>query len=169
MYVGAGSAPMSVSGLRHRTCPAADLQSAGSSFSSVTSGLAGSSWQGPASAAMAEASRPVCSTWLGVISAAPGHPRRPGHARTAAGAFEAAVAATVHPTIAGGQPRSAGVAGDLEHLRAPTLGDRGRRGSTTSRVGPGRCRDGRLPCRRVGGGRGVDAVSPSGSKNLSRP
>jgi PPE-repeat protein len=57
MFVGAGSAPM----LEAATAwdgLAAELGSAASSFGSVTSGLAGQAWQGPAARAMVAAAAP---------------------------------------------------------------------------------------------------------------
>jgi PPE-repeat protein len=73
---------------------AAELGSAASSFGSVTAGLTGAVWQGPAAAAMAAAAAPYAG-WLGAAAAqADG---AAGQARAAASAFEAAVVATVHP------------------------------------------------------------------------
>lgn len=62
MYLGAGSRPLLAAagawdGL------AEELHAAASSFGSVTSELAGGAWQGPASAAMANAAGPYAS-WL---------------------------------------------------------------------------------------------------------
>ncbi|GJO32752.1 hypothetical protein NJB1907f44_33520 [Mycobacterium marinum] len=63
-------------------------------FSSVTSALTGSSWQGPASAAMAN----VASGYLGwLASTGVQAGQAASQARIAAAAFEATVAATVHP------------------------------------------------------------------------
>ena len=73
---------------------AAELRSAAASFGSVTSGLSGGSWQGPSSAAMAEVAAAYLA-WLG--SAAAQAEQAAAQARLAAGAFEAAFAATVHP------------------------------------------------------------------------
>jgi PPE-repeat protein len=58
MYTGAGSSPM----LEAATAwdgLASELGSAASSFMSVTSGLTGQAWQGPASAAMMAAAAPL--------------------------------------------------------------------------------------------------------------
>lgn len=52
MYLGAGSAPMLQAAAAWDGL-AAELGTAASSFSSVTTGLTGQAWQGPASAAMA--------------------------------------------------------------------------------------------------------------------
>ena len=85
----------------------ASCGSATASFSSVTSGLAGDAWQGPASVAMtgaagglrerAERSRPTQAEQAA----------RSGQGPRAAAAFEAAVAATVPRAHGGVQPRSA--------------------------------------------------------------
>lgn len=73
---------------------AAELRSAAASFGSVTSGLSGASWQGPSSAAMAE----VAAAYLGWLGSAAGQAEQAAaQARLAAGAFEAAFAATIHP------------------------------------------------------------------------
>lgn len=57
MYLGAGSAPMLQAAAAWDGL-AAELGTAASSFSSVTTGLTGQAWQGPASAAMAAAAAP---------------------------------------------------------------------------------------------------------------
>jgi PPE-repeat protein len=96
MFSGAGSAPMLTAAAAWHGL-ASELGSAASSFSSVTSGLAagpGSAWQGPASAAMMAAAAPYAG-WLS--AAATQATGAAGQARTVAGAFEAALAATVHP------------------------------------------------------------------------
>jgi PPE-repeat protein len=93
MFSGAGSAPM-LGAAAAWDALASELGSAASSFSSVTSGLTDQAWQGPASAAMAAAATPYAG-WLSAAAArATG---AAGQARVAAGAFEAARAATVHP------------------------------------------------------------------------
>ena len=64
MYLGAGPGPM----LEAATAwdgLAGELGSAASSFGSVTSGLAGAAWQGPAAVAMATRGRPVCGVAVG--------------------------------------------------------------------------------------------------------
>ena len=96
MFSGAGSAPM-LNAAAAWDGLASELGSAASSFSSVTSGLAagpGSAWQGPASAAMTAAAAPYAG-WLS--AAATQATGAAGQARAVAGAFEAALAATVHP------------------------------------------------------------------------
>ena len=57
MFSGAGSAPMLDAAAAWEGL-SSELGSAASSFSSVTSGLAGQSWQGPASQAMTAAAVP---------------------------------------------------------------------------------------------------------------
>ncbi len=93
MFSGAGSAPMLGAAAAWDTL-ASELGSAASSFSSVTSGLTDQAWQGPASAAMTAAAAPY-ARWLN--AAATQATGAAGQARAVAGAFEAALAATVHP------------------------------------------------------------------------
>jgi PPE-repeat protein len=93
MFSGAGSAPMleaaaAWDGLAY------ELGSAASSFSAVTSGLTEQAWQGPASAAMTAAAAPY-TRWLS--AAATQATGAAEQARAAAGAFESALATTVHP------------------------------------------------------------------------
>lgn len=95
MYLGAGSRPLLAAagawdGL------AEELHAAASSFGSVTSELAGGAWQGPASAAMANAAGPYAS-WLTAAGAQAELAAR--QARAAAGAFEEALAGVVHPAV----------------------------------------------------------------------
>jgi PPE-repeat protein len=93
MHGGAGSGPMLAAAAAWDGL-AAELGSAAASFGSVTSGLAGGSWQGPASAAMVAAAAPYVG-WLGGAAArAQGAAQQ---ARAVAAAYEAALAATVHP------------------------------------------------------------------------
>ncbi|VBA56874.1 putative PPE family protein PPE42 [Mycobacterium attenuatum] len=66
LYVGAGLAPMAEAAAAWEGL-AAELDWATTAFSSVTSGLAGWSWQGAASAAMAEAA----TSYLGWLSLDP--------------------------------------------------------------------------------------------------
>ncbi|WP_156781016.1 PPE family protein, partial [Mycobacterium gordonae] len=75
---------------------ATDLGSCAVAFSALTAGLTGSSWQGAASVAMLDAVAPY-SGWL--RGAAVAAEQAASQARLAAGAFEAARAATVHPDI----------------------------------------------------------------------
>ena len=65
MYLGAGSGPMLAAGAAWDGL-AGELDAAANSFKSVTSGLAGAAWQGPAAVAMANAAAP----YVGWISAA---------------------------------------------------------------------------------------------------
>ncbi len=93
IFSGAGSTPM-LNAAAAWDRLASELGSAASSFSSVTSGLTDQAWQGPASAAMTAAAAPY-ARWLSAAAAqATG---AAGQARTVAGAFEGALAATVHP------------------------------------------------------------------------
>lgn len=93
IHLGAGVGPM----LRAATAwdgVAEQLDTAASSFGSVTSGLASGAWQGPASAAMLGVAAPYAG-WLSAAAAqAQG---AAGQARATASAFESALAATVHP------------------------------------------------------------------------
>lgn len=75
---------------------AAELDAAARSFAAVTSGLADSAWQGPAMLAMTRAAGPYL-TWLTTAAAQAG--RTAAQARAAAGAFETAQAAVVHPAL----------------------------------------------------------------------
>jgi PPE-repeat protein len=95
MFAGAGSAPMLAAAAAWNGL-ADELASAATSFSSMTSGLAGQAWQGAASAAMVAAAAPY-TKWLS--SAAAGATGMSGQAQAVAGAFEAARAATVHPLL----------------------------------------------------------------------
>jgi len=93
IFSGAGSAPMLTAAAAWDGL-ASELGSAASSFSSVTSGLTDQEWQGPASAAMTAAAAPYAG-WLS--AAATQATGAAAQARTVAGTFEAALAATVHP------------------------------------------------------------------------
>jgi PPE-repeat protein len=93
IFSGAGSAPMLTAAAAWDGL-ASELGSAASSFSSVTSGLTDQAWQGPASAAMTAAAAPYAG-WLS--AAATQATGAAAQARTVAGTFEAALAATVHP------------------------------------------------------------------------
>jgi PPE-repeat protein len=95
IFAGPGSAPMLAAAAAWDGL-AAELSSAAASFSTLTCGLTGSAWQGPASAAMANAATP----YLGWLSAAASQAEQTAaQARLAAAAFEAAQAATVDPAI----------------------------------------------------------------------
>ncbi|AGZ53700.1 PPE domain-containing protein [Mycobacterium kansasii] len=95
MFVGAGPGPM-LSAAAAWDGLAAELQAAATSFSSVTSELAGAAWQGPASAAMAAAAAPYMG-WLTAAAVQAGGAA--GQARAMVSAFEAAQAATVQPIM----------------------------------------------------------------------
>ncbi len=93
MFSGAGAAPMLEAGAAWSTL-ASELDSAAESFSSLTSALAADAWQGPASQAMMAAATPYAD-WLSAASAQASGAA--SQAQAVAGAFEAALAATVHP------------------------------------------------------------------------
>ncbi|EFP53085.1 putative PPE family protein, partial [Mycobacterium tuberculosis SUMu012] len=93
MYLGAGSAPMLQAAAAWDGL-AAELGTAASSFSSVTTGLTGQAWQGPASAAMAAAAAP----YAGFLTTASAQAQlAAGQAKAVASVFEAAKAAIVPP------------------------------------------------------------------------
>ncbi len=95
MQAGAGSGPM-LAVANAWTGLAGELQSAASSFASVTSGLTGATWQGPAAQAMATAAAPY-TAWL---TTAAGHTQRAAsQAAAVAASFEAAHAATVPTSV----------------------------------------------------------------------
>jgi PPE-repeat protein len=95
MYAGAGSGPMLAAAAAWEGL-ASELGSAAASFGSVTSGLAGESWQGAASAAMMS----VATRYVGYLStAATQAGGAAGQAKVVADAFEAARGATVHPSL----------------------------------------------------------------------
>jgi PPE-repeat protein len=93
MFSGAGSGPMLVAATAWEGL-AAELGSAAQSFGSLTSGLAGQAWQGPASAAMQAAAAPYVGWLSAAASQASGTATQ---ARAVVSAFESALAATVHP------------------------------------------------------------------------
>ncbi|MCV7340581.1 PPE family protein [Mycobacterium haemophilum DSM 44634] len=95
MYVGAGSGPL-LQAAAAWDALAGELGSAAASFGSVTSGLVGGPWQGPASTAMAAAAAPYAG-WLN--AAATQAAGAAAQAKTVASAFESALAATVHPAL----------------------------------------------------------------------
>ena len=83
MFVGVGSAPMLEAAAAWDGL-AAELGSAASSFSAVTSGLTGQAWQGPAASAMAASAAP----YTGWLSTAAAHAAgAAGQARAVASAF----------------------------------------------------------------------------------
>jgi PPE-repeat protein len=95
IYGGAGSAPMLTAATSWDGL-AAELSSAAQSFSSITSGLAGEAWQGPASAAMTQ----TAARYAGFLTEAATQAQTAAvEAQAVASAFESAVAATVHPAF----------------------------------------------------------------------
>jgi PPE-repeat protein len=95
MHVGAGSGPILAAAAAWDGL-ADELGSAATSFGSVTSGLAGESWQGAASAAMTS----VAARYVGFLSTAATQAGAAAtQAKAAAAAFEAARGATVHPAL----------------------------------------------------------------------
>lgn len=93
MYSGAGSGPMLAAAAAWEGL-AGELGSAAESFSWVTSGLVDSSWQGPASVAMATAAAPYAQ-WLSAAASQAGGVA--AQVKAVVSAFEAARAAVVHP------------------------------------------------------------------------
>ncbi|WP_205877216.1 PPE family protein [Mycobacterium camsae] len=93
IFAGAGSGSLHMAAAGWEGL-AADLAMSASSFESVVTSLAEGSWGGPASAMMAAAATPYVG-WLSL--AASQAQSAAGQARAAASAFEAALAATVHP------------------------------------------------------------------------
>ncbi|KAA1238280.1 PPE family protein, partial [Mycobacterium simiae] len=93
IFAGAGSGPLHAAAGGWEGL-AADLRASAASFDAVVAGLTGGPWAGPAAVSMAAAAAP----YVGWLSAAAGLAEvSAGQARAAAGAFEAALAATVHP------------------------------------------------------------------------
>lgn len=95
MYLGPGSGPMLAAAAGWDKL-SGELYSAAASYSSVISGLTGTSWQGPASVSMTAAAAPYVG-WMN--AAATQAEETANQARAAAAAFEAAFAATVPPPI----------------------------------------------------------------------
>jgi PPE-repeat protein len=98
IFAGAGSGPMLAAATAWNGL-SDELGSAAASFTSLTSGLTASGWQGPASAAMAAAAAPYAG-WLRAAAAHAGGAA--GQARSAAAVYESAVGATVHPAMVSG-------------------------------------------------------------------
>src|ERR1700740_2795824 len=93
MYAGPGSGPM-LAAASAWDALAAELGSAGSTYSSVVSSLAEQSWLGPASASMAAAAAPYVE-WMGATAS---EAEQTGYqAKAAAAAYEAAFTMTVPP------------------------------------------------------------------------
>lgn len=95
LFSGAGSAPMLAAAASWDGL-ATELGTAAQSFSSVTSGLTGQAWQGPASAAMTQ----TAAQYAGYLTqAATQAQTAAAQAQVIASTFESTVAATVHPAL----------------------------------------------------------------------
>ena len=119
MFTGAGLGPMLAAagawdGL------AGELHAAAGSFLSVTSGLTGEAWRGPAAMAMTRAAGRY-ATWLSTAAGQAEHAA--AQARLTASAFEAGFAATVHPiVVAANRTRLASLVGsNLLGQNAPAI------------------------------------------------
>src|SRR6185437_10391536 len=95
MYVGAGSGPLLAAAAAWDEL-AAQLQSTGASYSSTIETLATGPWTGPSSIAMAAAAAPYVA-WIHATGAQA--EQAGAQAKFAAGAYEAAFAATVPPPV----------------------------------------------------------------------
>ncbi|OBK70599.1 PPE family protein [Mycobacterium sp. 1165178.9] len=95
MYVGAGSGPLLAAAAAWDEL-AAELQSTGASYSSTIETLATGPWTGPSSIAMAAAAAPYVA-WIHATGAQA--EQAGAQAKVAAGAYEAAFAATVPPPV----------------------------------------------------------------------
>jgi hypothetical protein len=95
MYVGPGSGPL-LSAAQAWTGLAAELGSAAENYASVVAGLSADAWLGPASASMTAAAAPYVG-WLSTTATQAEQAAR--QAQAAAAAYEAAFAATVHPSV----------------------------------------------------------------------
>ncbi|OBF89502.1 hypothetical protein A5791_17025 [Mycobacterium sp. 852002-51163_SCH5372311] len=93
MYTGPGSAPMLAAASAWKGL-AAELRSTALVYDSVLTGLTSEGWHGPASASMTAAATPYV-TWMGTTALQA--EQTGAQAEAAAGAFEAAFAATVPP------------------------------------------------------------------------
>ena len=93
MYAGSGSGPMLVAASAWKAL-AAELRSTALSYGSVLSNLADEEWNGPASAAMAEAARPYVE-WMNTTATQA--EQTASQAQDAAAAYETAFSATVPP------------------------------------------------------------------------
>ncbi|WP_239656355.1 PPE family protein [Mycobacterium riyadhense] len=119
MYAGAGSAPMLAAAAAWEGL-ADELGTAANSFSSMISGLATSSWQGPASAAMVAVAAPYAQ-WLDAAATQAGGAAV--GAKAVAAVFEAARGAVVHPlAIASNRTRLVSlVVSNLFGFNAPAI------------------------------------------------
>ncbi|MEB4210018.1 PPE family protein [Mycobacterium sp. 94-17] len=95
MYGGAGSGPLLAAAAAWDQL-AAELQSSGASYSSTIETLATGPWTGPSSVAMAAAAAPYVA-WIHATGAQA--EQAGAQAKLAAGAYEAAFAATVPPLV----------------------------------------------------------------------
>ncbi|MFV8315524.1 PPE family protein [Mycobacterium sp. 23] len=95
MYMGAGSGPMLVAAAAWDAL-AAELHSTASSYGSTIQGVTVGSWHGPAAMAMATAAAPFVA-WL--TETGTRAEQTAAQAKLAAGAYEAAFAATVPPPV----------------------------------------------------------------------
>ncbi len=95
MYVGAGSGPLLAAAAAWDEL-AAELQAVGASYHSTIETLATGPWTGPSSIAMAAAAAPYV-VWLNATGAQA--EQAGAQAKLAAGAYEAAFAATVPPPV----------------------------------------------------------------------
>jgi PPE-repeat protein len=95
MYVGAGSGPLLAAAAAWDEL-AAELQTTGASYSSTIETLATGPWTGPSSLAMAAAAAPYVA-WMHATGAQA--EEAGARAKLAAGAYEAAFAATVPPPV----------------------------------------------------------------------
>jgi len=95
MYVGAGSGPLLAAAAAWDEL-AAELQATGASYNSTIESLATGPWTGPSSIAMAAAAAPYVA-WLNATGAQA--EQAGAQAKVAAGAYEAAFAATVPPPV----------------------------------------------------------------------
>lgn len=95
MYVGAGSGPLLAAAAAWDEL-AAELQAAGTSYGSAVESLTSGPWTGPSSIAMAAAAAPYVA-WIHATGAQA--EEASAQAKLAAGAYEAAFAATVPPPV----------------------------------------------------------------------
>lgn len=95
MYVGAGSGPLLEAAAAWDEL-AAELQSTAASYGSTIQGLTAGSWTGPSSIAVAAAAAPYVS-WMSATGTQA--EQAATQAKLAAGAYEAAFAATVPPPV----------------------------------------------------------------------
>jgi PPE-repeat protein len=93
MYSGAGSSPMLAAGAAWSQL-ATEMRSAATSYSSVITNLTSGSWQGPASASMADAAAPYAA-WMNTTAAQA--EQTAAQAQAAASAYESAFSMTVPP------------------------------------------------------------------------